>query len=254
MLKIVATNPAGVSLNFETNDKYQIVSATGLNPPVATINTAEMATADGSIFNMARLPQRNIVLTIQPLYGIEKARDDLYKWFAPKQAVSLSFTTSSRDMSINGYVESFECDLFANPQLVQVSIICPEPYLKGAAVNNVSIPAALAYAGDASTGVVFDVTMTGTASALTLVNTVNGVPHTFTLTGLSLQSGDVVTIDTRVGQKSVKRTRSSSVKSLIANVSITSEWLQLMPGMNNLTITVDNGTAKVSYVPLFMGV
>lgn len=254
MLNIIAKNPAGTTLDLLSNDKYQLVSATGLNPPVATINTSEMATADGSVFNMARMPQRNIVLTIQPLYSIESARDNLYKWFAPKQAVNLTIVTNSRNMKIDGYVESFECDMFANPEMVQVSIICPDPYMKGAAVDDVILPASINNPGDAPSGAVFKIQFTGSATALTITDLIQGVSHSFVMEDLEVQSGDIITIDTRVGHKSVTLKRGLTITSLMANVDLASEWIQLAPGANSLSIIASNGSAKVSYVPLFMGV
>ena len=255
MLNIIAKNAANQTLNLQTNNKYQLISATGINPPVANINTAQLATADGSVFNVARLPQRNIVLTIQPLYGIEKARNDLYKWFAPKMPVNLEAVTDFKDVLIDGYVESFECDLYANPQLVQVSVICPDPYFRAkSAVTDKTLPTSISNPGDVESGIIFTATMTGSASGLGIQNYANGVYHNFNMSGLTLQSGDIVTIDTRVGQKSVKLNRSGSVSSLIGKVNLASEWLQMYPGNNSFSVSLSNGTIKAAYTPLYMGV
>lgn len=44
---------------------YLIEEITGLGPPTATINTTDMASIDGSIYNSARVGMRNIVLTLR---------------------------------------------------------------------------------------------------------------------------------------------------------------------------------------------
>lgn len=43
---------------------FLIKSVTGLGPVKATVNTTEVVTNDGSMFNSARLSQRNIVFQI----------------------------------------------------------------------------------------------------------------------------------------------------------------------------------------------
>lgn len=253
MLDIIAINSRSQELDINANTKYQIVSVTGLNPPVATINVSPLATADGGTFNSSRLPERNIVIIIQPLMSIENARDDLYKWFAPKQKVTLKVKTGSRQLKINGYTESFEADLYANPQLIQVSVICPDPYLKALAAVTANIPDTISNPGDADSGAVFEITMTNSGANISILNTVSGVSKSFSMTGLTLQSGDKITIDTRVGQKSVKLNRSGTISSLMAYVSPSSDWLQIVPGSNTISVTA-NGTAKVSYVPQYLGV
>ena len=253
MLDIIAINGASQQLNINADSKYQIVSVTGLNPPVATINVSPMATSDGGSFNSSRLPERNIVITIQPLKRIEKARDDLYKWFAPKQKVTLRVKTGSRNLTIDGYVESFEADLYANPQLVQISLICPDPYLKALNSSEVTIPGTVSNTGDVESGGVFTITMTSSGSSITITDTVNGSAKRFRMDDLTLQSGDKVIIDTRVGQKSVKLNRSGSISSLMGNVDPSSDWLQIQPGANVFTISA-SGTAKVEYIPQYLGV
>ena len=44
---------------------FLIQDITGLGPAKANVNSTEMATSDGSVYNSARLNSRNIVLTIK---------------------------------------------------------------------------------------------------------------------------------------------------------------------------------------------
>lgn len=108
---------------------FAVRGITGLGPVKATINTTEVPTADGSIYNSARLNQRNIVMSLGfewiPL--IEDARHKTYKYFPLKKNVNLVFETDRRIVQTDGYVESNEPDIFSNSEGCQISIICPDP-------------------------------------------------------------------------------------------------------------------------------
>ena len=109
---------------------YQILSITGLNPPNAQINTTTIVGLDGAVFNSSKLETRNLVLTIKINGDVETNRLLLYSYFKTKDKCTFYYSNNSRDVSIEGYVESVECDLFSNNELAQISIICPYPYFK----------------------------------------------------------------------------------------------------------------------------
>lgn len=108
---------------------FAVRDITGLGPVKATINTTEVSTDDGSIYNSARLNERNIVISLGfewiPL--IEDARHKTYKFFPLKKSVNLVFETDRRTVQINGYVESNEPDIFNKSEGCSISIICPDP-------------------------------------------------------------------------------------------------------------------------------
>ena len=77
---------------------FLIKSVTGLGPVKATVNTTEVVTNDGSMFNSARLSQRNIVFQIvfvDTVYGetIEDVRQKSYKYFPAKNSVEIIIET-----------------------------------------------------------------------------------------------------------------------------------------------------------------
>lgn len=124
---------------------FLIKSVTGLGPVKATVNTTEVVTNDGSMFNSARLSQRNIVFKlafISTFYGetIEDIRQKSYKYFPVKKNVEIVVETENRYVKINGYVESNEPDIFSSQEGAQISIICPDPYFYSAGEdgNNVT--------------------------------------------------------------------------------------------------------------------
>lgn len=124
---------------------FLIKSVTGLGPVKANINTTEVVTNDGSMFNSARLSQRNIVFQlafVDTVYGetIEDIRQKSYKYFPAKKNVEIVIETDNRYVKIKGYVESNEPDIFSSQEGTQISIICPDPYFYSAGEdgNNVT--------------------------------------------------------------------------------------------------------------------
>ena len=124
---------------------FLIKSVTGLGPVKANVNTTEVVTNDGSMFNSARLSQRNIVFQlafVDTVYGetIEDIRQKSYKYFPAKKSVEIVIETVNRYVKIKGYVESNEPDIFSSQEGTQISIICPDPYFYSAGEdgNNVT--------------------------------------------------------------------------------------------------------------------
>ena len=124
---------------------FLIKSVTGLGPVKANVNTTEVVTNDGSMFNSARLSQRNIVFQlafVDTVYGetIEDIRQKSYKYFPAKKIVEIVIETDNRYVKIKGYVESNEPDIFSSQEGTQISIICPDPYFYSAGEdgNNVT--------------------------------------------------------------------------------------------------------------------
>lgn len=124
---------------------FLIKSVTGLGPVKANVNTTEVVTNDGSMFNSARLSQRNIVFQlafVDTVYGetIEDIRQKSYKYFPAKKSVGIVIETDNRYVKIKGYVESNEPDIFSSQEGTQISIICPDPYFYSAGEdgNNVT--------------------------------------------------------------------------------------------------------------------
>lgn len=146
---IVVTNYLGDRIKLELGKPdvsgFLIKSITGLGPAKANVNTTEVSTNDGSLFNSARLSQRNIVLDmvfINTVYGesIEDLRQKSYKYFPLKKSVELTIETDNRYVKTTGYVESNEPNIFSSQEGTQISIIFPDPYFYSAGEdgNNVT--------------------------------------------------------------------------------------------------------------------
>lgn len=146
---LAVTNYLGDRIKLELgrpeNTGFLVKSITGLGPVKANVNTTEVATNDGSMFNSARLSQRNIVIQlafVHSIYGedIEEIRQKSYKYFPIKKNVELIIETDNRYVRTIGYIESNEPDIFNKQEGTQISIICPDPYFYSASEdgNNVT--------------------------------------------------------------------------------------------------------------------
>lgn len=116
----------------------------GLSPENANIVTATVANMPGAKYISSKKQKRNIVLMIYPQRDIETSRINLYKYISTGAWIRVFFKNCTRNVYIDGYVESFETDLFARTQVAQVSILCPAPAFIDAqemtVVNSVSTP------------------------------------------------------------------------------------------------------------------
>lgn len=147
---ITVTNYLGDSIKLELGrpekSGFLIKSVSGLGPSKANINTTEVTTNDGSLFNSARLNQRNIVfefIFVETINGesIEDIRQKSYKYFPLKKNLDLLIETDNRIAKTTGYVESNEPNIFSSQEGTQISIICPDPhfYSAGPGGNNTTV-------------------------------------------------------------------------------------------------------------------
>lgn len=118
-----------------------VKSVEGLGPAEAQINTTDISSGDGSVFNSSRVGARNIVLTLgfvdDPAqgYSVESARLATYRYFPVKQPVTFYVKTDNRYAAITGYVESNEPNIFTDESETQISLVCPSPYFVSVDAN-----------------------------------------------------------------------------------------------------------------------
>lgn len=144
---ITITNYLGDSITLELTRPEQsgfiAKSIEGLGPAKGNVNTVEVSTNDGGVFNSARLNVRNPVLDLVFLETatetIEDIRHKSYKYFPVKKKVKLLIKTDNRVSEIEGYVEHNEPAIFSSQEGCQISIICPYPYFYSAGESNITI-------------------------------------------------------------------------------------------------------------------
>lgn len=131
---VTVTNNRGDSVVMElrkpTESGFAITEIEGLGPVTANINTTEIVSYDGSIFNSSRGTERNIVFHLTFLGAdIEEIRHKTYKYFPLKQLITIRVETDHRLCETSGYVESNEPDIFADDgEGCTISVICPDAW------------------------------------------------------------------------------------------------------------------------------
>ena len=274
MYKISVTNDTGKTLNLTPNGKFTITSISGLLPPSADINNSTAGNADGAVFNGARLRPRNIVITILPNFPVEKNRLSLYEVFRVKKLVTVHYKNASRDIQIEGYVESVIGELFAQSQTIQVSILCLDPYLKSAAeiVDDLSAiidmfefpfstedegivfseiaqtnSVIITNNGEAEAGLIIKLRTTGTVKNPIIYDATNVTGFGLNFTMLA---SDEITIDTRRGKKSVTLLRDGETYNLINMIKDNPTWFSVAPGETVFTYSADTNL-NFLYVKFF---
>ena len=275
-------NARGEVLDLTGNSNYQVISIDGLTPPKAEIATTTVSTLDGSRFNYSRLTSRNIVIQLKPLREIEENRIDLYGWFSPKQLIRFFYKNEHRDVYIDGYVESFDGNLFDNPQIIQISIICPDAYFKDSTevtldgsyveplfefefsideagiefstYDNIStVP--VENKSDTDMGIIIRINAEGE-----VINPRVYKEDTLESFGLilTMNDGDIAEISTIKGDKYVRLIRNGEMTNIINYVAPSPSWFQLSPGTNLFTYEADSGsenmTISFEYNYIFGGV
>lgn len=144
---VTVTNYLGESLVLDMakpeESGFVVKSITGLGPGNATINIVEVSTNDGGQYNSAKLPIRNIVISLGFLYfpTVEDVRQKSYKYFPIKKQLKLLIETDNRIAEIEGYVETNDPTIFSNEEGTDISIVCPEAlfYSAGSDGTNVTV-------------------------------------------------------------------------------------------------------------------
>lgn len=141
---ITFTNYLGDSIKLDLarpeESGFIVKSMTGLGPGKASINTTEVATNDGSLFNSSRMPSRNIVISLGYMWNatIEEARQLSYKYFPIKKKITVLIETDNRKAEIEGYVESNDPTIFSSDEGSDISIICPNPFFYSAGADGIN--------------------------------------------------------------------------------------------------------------------
>lgn len=253
MLTLVeARNTQGSLLSLPLDNisgGYSVKEILGLDPVKATIVSSSFAGVDGSQYQSARREDRNITLKLgfEADYTTTFVRDlrmRLYNFFMPKSKVDLRFYDSSGlIVDISGWVESCGAPLFSSEPGVDISILCLDsdfldltPVVTNGMSTSVTTETLYDYNGNVETGInfVFNINR-----ALTEFTIYHRGPDDLLRTmdfAASLAAGDVFTVNTVTGSKSVTLTRAGSNSSLLRAKSPQSGWIELLNGDNYIRV------------------
>ena len=259
----------GTIYTLTNNKNYTLYKVDGLEPPKANINTSENATTDGSTLNSVKVPQRNLVLYMSIEGDVETNRINLYKYFPYKKNIELYYKNDTRDVYIEGYVESINVGHFDEKQIAQISIICPQPYFKAIdeVVNYFSevsslfqfpfniakegiefsaittnVRKSIVNTGEVESGLVIELKSIGTVVKPTIYDVIKRTKMTLNFT---MQINDLITINTYQGKKSITLTRNGVTTNAMGYMTPDSKWLSLDLGDNVYAYECESGTSDL---------
>lgn len=292
MIKTVKiTNYRGEVLTLDLANPYSsglaVTNIDGLGPEKATVNTVEIASNDGAMFNSARVESRNIVMSLRFVgANIEECRRLTYKFFPLKKPLTFEVITDERQAAITGYVESNEPDIFSKTENTKISIICPDPFFKASLEPNVTTvfyanealfefefenegnepmlevgqineitEANVPYEGDSEVGGIFTVHALGPAKNIRIDNL--DTRETMTI-NIELEEGDDLIISTVSNSKYIRRLRSGVYTNVLNSLDRKSSWFKLAKGDNAFAYQAEEGMTNlrfdVSHTILYEGI
>ena len=274
---LILENQSGEQVNLSTTaNQYMTSKIEGLNPPPGTISTSTYAGMDGSYLNNSFIEKRNVVISFQMRgIDIEKRRHLLYRVVKPSRYIKVYYKTAGIDVYTEGYVETCEVSNFDTLTSGQISIICPDPYWY-------STSAVYAYYSQVTGAFHFPFPESDAPFPLGVYSTTDNIiiqndgdETGFTIqieassdetvpeiaavtptiynadTGEYLQikgdilKGDVMTITTKTGNKTVTLTRNGVDSNIINRLVSGSVWLSLREGKNTFHVQAVRGVKNL---------
>lgn len=269
---VEVTNAVGGSLLLPvlSTSSYPIREITGLDPVNAALISSSLAQVDGAQFQNARRETRNINMKLgfEPNFittTVASLRSSLYDFFMPKANITLGFYIDEvLTYLIAGQVESFENAMFSADPAVDISIICYDPdfYAPEAIVvvadtvdGTVEVP--ISYEGTSDCGLIFEMTIDHDLDeGFALYNTPPANAYQGMIFDAVLLAGDIITINTIPGQKSVTLNRDGSDTSLLYGLLTGAVWLFFHKGVNYFRVYAEDDpiSYSVTYVVKYGGI
>lgn len=241
----------------------------------ANINSDELVNMDGGLFNSAYVPDRPATITIQPDFPVEENRQRIFKYFKAKKPVTIRYKNNNRDVNLYGYVESIDGSLFESKQKIIVNLKCLKPnfYDIHKTVKNMSqimdmfeFPfsteeegivfseidktqtTVVFNAGEVDTGVIIELTASGTVVNPTIYNAITRESFGLSFT---MQIGDLIRINTSIEERSIELVRDGITTNIINSVLKNPDWFTLETGDNVFTYACEDGEANLSFKFIF---
>ncbi len=281
---LILENANGDRVDMTTTaNQYMTAKVEGLNPPVGTISTSGYAGMDGSYLNNAFIEKRNVVIHFEMRgVGIEKKRHQLYKVVKPSRYVKIYYKTAGIDVFAEGYVESCEINNFEMLTTGQISILCPDIYwystvsqmayysqitggftfpfptdsnLQPFTLGRYNTQNIMEIINDGDeTGFILEIEAIADARSPTLYNA--DTDEYLQITG-EILAGDIITITTKTGNKTVTLDRGGVRTNIINRLVSGSTWLSLREGKNRFYLRgsgLNNLKVKIIHTNAYLGV
>lgn len=261
----------GGTIDLTNNPWFYLVNVDMMTAATASLSSIIIGGVDGDIVNNAQAQPRGIVMDfrIKPSANVEDAKRAILEIVKLKQNGALIWTQNGRTLKIEGIVNAINMPRFNDKVTMQVSLHCEQPFWEDindiiTEINEVrnlhyftTDPSDMLYfpeegipfgvidpartqtfynAGDVAVGMVIEV-----LAYKTVTNPIIYSGDKFFGVGydghdLVMNAGDVLRIDTKVGEKAV----TLNGVSIFDYIKPRSTWLELEAGENELTISSDD--------------
>lgn len=250
-------------LGATPQDVYICKGVDGLGPPEIQVSLADTLNAGG--YYQGRRPQnRQIVALIglNPNYTLGQVpgdlRTSLYGMLNPGAGDDITVQIVNVEdvlASTVGYVSKMEINPFSDAPEVQITVDCTKPYLEATDelfLAPASKPSPLIdNVGTAEAGFHMEVQFTSDLSEWILQHSSGRKMHFV----YDFLTSDLLTIDTRPGNRGIWVTRSGITTNIIYSLTADSIWHMLHGGVNNFsTSSSDFDWGDVFYLPQYWGI
>lgn len=266
MFELRLENSSGSVVNINDGKRFSVIGISGLNPPSASIFTSKSPNRKGARKNGSTLNERIIVVSVKLLGDIEANRNALYSWVDPEEEVKIYYRNSTKNVYCEGTVSDCDIDFFTDNEVVGVSILCPDPFLKdveeivadiSALLKQFTFPFAIDSAGipfstirgsnntgifnaGAETGVKITITCRAEVKNIRIYDATD-TTREFKING-TIPAGWVITIDTDGSPKTCKAKKpDGSTVNLFNRISQNPTWFTLKRGNNSFGYTAESG-------------
>lgn len=283
MFEFKLENSLNEVVNLNDNNNYIVVGATGLTPPRATIYTSSSANKKGSKYNGSTIEERSLNLTIKLLGDIEANRNNLYKWIDSEQYVKVYYRNGVKNVYCEGYVEIPNLELFTENEIVELEILCPNPYWKDLQDVVVDISVLLkqftfpfsivnpipfstikddgvtkVFNSGNETGMIIRAVFKRAITNFIFEDAIDSTKKIGFKSTFTFNKDDTLIINTEDSPKTIKRISSDgAVENILKYVDGKPYWFQLKKGYNSFTYTSSNNSGvevTISFTNKYLGV
>ena len=267
--RLILENANGDRVDMTTTaNQYMTAKVEGLNPPPGTISTSGYAGMDGSYLNNAFIEKRNVVIHFEMRgFNVELRRHELYKIVQPSRYIKIYYSTKNISVYAEGIVETCEIENFEMLTKGQMSIVCPDIYWYSSETQIAEysrITGAFHFIFP-DNDEPFPIGKYNTQNIMTIVNDGDEVGFTLEISGGpaknptiynavtdeymqilgDIKDGDIITITTKTGNKTVALEREGVVTNIINRLVSGSTWLTLRPGENKFYVRASDGLSSL---------
>lgn len=267
--KLILENETGQQIDLSrTANQYMFSKIKGLNPPTGTVSTSSYAGMNGSYLNNAFIEKRNVVIPFE-MRGIhiEEKRHELYRVVKPSRYIKIYYSTKNISVYAEGIVETCEMENFEKLTSGQISILCPDIYWYSTEtqIAEYSRVRGAFHFVCPDNDEPFPIGTYNTQDMMTINNSGDEVGFTLEISGGSaknptiynaltgeymqisddIQKGDIITITTKTGNKTITLEREGVVTNIINRLVSGSTWLNLKAGENKFYVRASDGLNNI---------